>query len=129
MATVSREHEESGGGVSDERIKGLWKTAQNFLEKVTPHYVTIPHIMVQSGMEVIEVNAVWDNDTLKSLTVSSWSLSLSGSPQKLEREAIISYKYPGDAEKESWLHLGAIDDFWINRVEVALNEIAKNVSP
>jgi hypothetical protein len=129
MATVSGEREESDGGVSTERIEGLWKTAWNFLEKSTPHYVTMPHIMVQSGMEIFEVSATWDSDSLESLTVASWKLSPSGSPQRLKLEAKISYKYLGDAENQSWEHRGAIDDSWINRVEKALNEIAENVNP
>lgn len=126
MATVSGEREKFDGGVSTERIEGLWKTAQNFLEKVTPHYVTIPQIKVQYGMTLIEVSALWDNDTLKSLTVASWDLSLSGSPQKLNCRARISYQ---DEESLNWALSGTIDDYWIDRVEVALNEIAENVSP
>ena len=86
----------------------------------------IPHIMVQSGMEIFELRAVWDNDKLESLTVASWDLSLSGSPQKLDRQARISYQ---DDEYLHWAHYGAVDDYWINRVEVALNELAENVSP
>jgi hypothetical protein len=126
MATPSKEGDELKGSVSTERIKGLWKTAQDFLEKTTPHYMGIPHIMVQSGMEIFELRAVWDNDKLESLTVASWDLSLSGSPQKLDRQARISYQ---DDEYLHWAHYGAVDDYWINRVEVALNELAENVSP
>lgn len=126
MATPSKEGDELKGSVSDERIKSLWKTAQNFLEKTSPHYMGIPRIMIQSGIEIFEIRAVWDNERLESLTVASLNLSLSGSPQRLKYQSRISYQ---DEESLSWAHYGAVDDHWINRIEVALNEIAENVIP
>jgi hypothetical protein len=125
MATVSGEREGSDGGVSTERINGLRESVRKFLERATPHYVTIPHVMIQGGMSIIEVNGVWDNDSLESLTVASWRLSPLSTPKKLTPEARISYKYPGDAENGSWEHSGAIDDLWINKVEAALNVVAE----
>ena len=126
MATPSKEGDELKGSVSTERIKGLWKTAQDFLEKTTPYYMGIPRIMIQAGREIFQLKAVWDNDRLESLDIASLSLSSSNSPQRLKPQARISYR---DEESLSWAHYGAVDDHWINRIEVALNELAENVSP
>lgn len=110
------------GGVTTERLEGLWETAWNFLEKTAEPPVTDTRQVVRDGNWFIEVQSTWDNDNLDTLTIVTRSAGLGNRPEILKLNAVVSYKRPGFDNME-WEFAGGISDNWIERVERVLNQM------